>query len=532
LPINPLPVPGLEPNRVQGFLHPWGRLAFRLSSPFSRAPVLPCPRALLFLLSLAPLLLCSPSAVHAQPIWGPDTVLTNYPRGTAYHPQIAVCQDTLHVVWYEDWVDSSSTEYVEVMYKRSTDRGQTWTSDTVLSPISPGWSLMSVIAVSGPVVHVAWYEEVGDSVLYIRSTDSGRSWNGLKTLTPAGFASDMNVIGDTVLMFWGTTTASYLSMSTDAGLTWQPARPSPGGWASSVWPYIHIVCQKDTAIPPVPEIYHQRSSDGGASWSQAAMISERDVYGGQWPDIFADQNGNPHIVWFDYKHSPYPWTGDIFYRTSLDTGNTWELIDSLTVEHRATASDIVGLGDTLHLVWEDERFYPVRRYSEIYYRFSSDLGKTWGPETRLTYDSLDSRTPQLAVSPSGVYLVWGDNRGNPPGGYEVYFKRGSYGSGVEVDQKGSSYISDFKVFPNPSRGLLWLWGDNIKEASIFDLTGKLIRCLTSGRGADSRKASVYLFWDGRDERGKEVKSGVYFIRIRSGKGIENQKIVILKGGKP
>jgi len=476
------------------------------------------------------------SMAYAQPIWGPDVQLTDYPNGTAYHPKIAVCQDTLHVVWYQQWRDTIFHE--EVMYKRSTDCGLTWTSDTILSPLSLGASKMPVIAVNGSAVHVAWDEEVGDSVLYIRSTDSGRSWNGLKTLTPAGFVPDMGVSGDTVLVYWGTTTASYLSMSTDAGLSWLPARLLPRGRAdiedrlAVSWPLLHIVCEQDTAIPPILEIYNQRSNDGGQTWSLPVMVSERDLYAGQWPEVFADQLSNPHVVWFDYKYSPYPWTGDIFYRTSLDTGKTWELIDSLTVEHRATASSIVGLGDTLHLAWEDERFNPVRRYSEIYYRFSSDKGNTWGPETRLTFDSLGSNGPRLAVSSSGIYLVWGDNRDTDSlsYNYEVFFKRGAYNSGVDIAEERSLLKKDFKVYPNPSLGSVSCRYAFLRltdfVVEVFDVLGRRV-WRVHGNGEKGK-----VVWDGRDEQGEEVKSGIYFVRLSAGKKSYQQKVVILKGGKP
>ena len=262
------------------------------------------------------------------------------------------------------------------------------------------------------------------------------------------------------------------------------------------------------------------------------MISERDLFASQWPEVFADRLSNPHVVWFDYKYSPYAWTGDIFYRTSIDTGNSWEPIDSLTIEHRATASSIVGLGDTLHLVWQDERFNPVKRYAEIYYRFSSDRGTTWGPETRLTYDSLDSREPQLAVSPSGVYLVWGDNRDTDSlsYNYEIYFKRGTYNSGVDIADEHSLFKQDFKIYPNPSFG-----GMSCRYAflrltdfvvEVFDVTGRRV-WNQAGYGQCGE-----VVWGGKDEKGVEAGSGVFIIRLKAGRRVQQTKVVILKGGKP
>ncbi len=137
-----------------------------------------------------------PTFAYAQTGWGPDVRLTYYIRGTAYLPKIAVSGDTIHVVWYED----INNQYL-VMYKRSTDRGETWTPDTILSPVPPGASKMPDIAVSGSVVHVAWTEEVGDSILYTRSTNSGREWDIPKTLSSAGFVVNVSVSGDSVIVY-------------------------------------------------------------------------------------------------------------------------------------------------------------------------------------------------------------------------------------------------------------------------------------------------------------------------------------------
>jgi len=37
-----------------------------------------------------------------------------------------------------------------------------------------------------------------------------------------------------------------------------------------------------------------------------------------------------------------------------------------------------------------------------------------------------------------------------------------------------------------------------------------------------------LLWDGRDDSGREVASGIYFYRMRTGKEILTRKMVLLK----
>jgi parallel beta-helix repeat protein len=61
--------------------------------------------------------------------------------------------------------------------------------------------------------------------------------------------------------------------------------------------------------------------------------------------------------------------------------------------------------------------------------------------------------------------------------------------------------------------------------AVYDLNGRLVRVLTDeARGAGEYQAT----WDGRNERGQDVGSGVYFCRMEAGSFSETRKLVILK----
>ncbi len=61
--------------------------------------------------------------------------------------------------------------------------------------------------------------------------------------------------------------------------------------------------------------------------------------------------------------------------------------------------------------------------------------------------------------------------------------------------------------------------------TIYDLSGRHLATLFSGR-ADGREHS--LRWDGRDERGHPVSSGVYFAKLSIGSDSQSRKLVVLK----
>jgi flagellar hook assembly protein FlgD len=61
--------------------------------------------------------------------------------------------------------------------------------------------------------------------------------------------------------------------------------------------------------------------------------------------------------------------------------------------------------------------------------------------------------------------------------------------------------------------------------AIYDLRGALVKTLVDG----TRSAGAWsITWNGEDDRGARVSSGVYFCRMRAGTVDETRKMVLLK----
>jgi hypothetical protein len=89
-------------------------------------------------------------------------------------------------------------------------------------------------------------------------------------------------------------------------------------------------------------------------------------------------------------------------------------------------------------------------------------------------------------------------------------------------------------YPNPFNPETWLPFE-LNAASevslvIYDIQGRVVRSLELGRrGAGyhvSRDSAAY--WDGRNELGESVGSGVYFYELRAGGGRSLGSMTILK----
>ena len=110
--------------------------------------------------------------------WGGDIKLST--SGLAFGPSVAATGDTVHVVW--DGLPSETPgEPLEVYYARSTDGGVTWDSVTRLTNATEDYAWQPAVAAAGTSVHIAWYDGRNGpanpaEIYYKRSTDGGATW--------------------------------------------------------------------------------------------------------------------------------------------------------------------------------------------------------------------------------------------------------------------------------------------------------------------------------------------------------------------
>lgn len=80
------------------------------------------------------------------------------------------------------------------------------------------------------------------------------------------------------------------------------------------------------------------------------------------------------------------------------------------------AWSVASNGNVVHALFYDDR----DGNQEIYYKRSINAGTTWGTDTRLTNNSASSLMPSISIVDNLVHALWHDNR---DGNWEVYYKR-------------------------------------------------------------------------------------------------------------
>lgn len=200
-----------------------------------------------------------------------------------------------------------------------------------------------------------------NAMLASRSLDGGLTWSDPLTLIRDGssFFNDKNTItadpGNPQLVYavWDRLTASgaaptYFARSTDAGVSWEPARAihDPGATSQTVGnviavlpngTLINLLTQIDTPAGGTASAFLAvlRSTDKGATWSGPVRIADLLAIGARDPDtgtavrdgsilaqIAVDSGGRLVVVWQDARFSGGVHDGIALAR-SVDGGLTW-----------------------------------------------------------------------------------------------------------------------------------------------------------------------------------------------------------------
>ncbi|HNY13629.1 MAG TPA: BNR-4 repeat-containing protein, partial [Candidatus Wallbacteria bacterium] len=173
----------------------------------------------------------------------------------------------------------------------------------------------------------------------------------------------------------------------------------------------HSQQQDSTANNPYP-----------TGWSSDMMVSYKAINAIR-PEGVMDSKGNVHMVWEDNED-------DIYYAQIDESGSLvvaqkpltqTAFKDGKTSNYPSITSDRYG---DLWAFWQDNR----AGIYEIYFARSTDNGRTWSQEQRLTSaDGMQSQRPRAHAKFYGesgrVYVTWQDRR---TGNFEVFLRMISY----------------------------------------------------------------------------------------------------------
>ncbi len=310
---------------------------------------------------------------------------------------------------YTPWkrvIDRDSS--TQIVFSRSTDMGETWSTPVDVSPRMSGTSTDTTfgqsfpISASGPdgTLYVAWNDGPARSIGFARSTDGGVTFSDptyvVRSYATLGTARTVN--GNTYHVLKGTFRAeTYPTLDVDVSNS--PRR----GWVYLAW-----------AAGREPDVFFSRSTDGGTTWSQPKVVESVTRNDQWWPWMSVDPtNGDIAIMYSDSRDDPNNVLVNQYVSYSSDGGSTWidrRATDAVSDYRRNPFVDSIFAGDYAGNAFYNGRMYPSfldTRNADV--RLDNDVYTALlGVAQPMPVENLTARLDPVALD--NVLLSWT----NPP----------------------------------------------------------------------------------------------------------------------
>jgi len=288
------------------------------------------------------------------------------------------------------------------------------------------------------------------------------------------------------------------------------------------------------------DIYAQRYSGSGVAQDSNFKVNNPSAGGSQKkPDVAVDYTGNFVIVWQDERS--YSTFGTEIYTRRYDySGNPleedfWVNDDGGNAEQSNPQVAMDSAGNFV-VTWQDYRNDQFN-YDVYAQRFDSNGNRIGGnyPVTNPGFRNFGQEMPTAAVTPSDIFFAWQDNRRAK--GWDIYAKVVGWDWSVVEEEPEDNLPISFGLsqnYPNPFNPstiiTFKVQGSRFKvpgrtTLKIYNILGETVKILVDEFKCEG---SYTITWDGKNEKGEEVASGIYFYRLKSGEFSESKKMLLLR----
>jgi hypothetical protein len=297
-----------------------------------------------------------------------------------------------------------------------------------------------------------------------------------------------------------------------------------------------IVAWLEVTEPQDNNIYAQRLFyTGDIAWSDGGVpISEAMTIQGE-PFLVPDESGGAIITWSEYDSDAGGYgESDIYAQRITQTGTVLWTSDGILVSG-APGSQTMNLYSSMHpvvpdgesgaiIVWYDNRNEDLDLYAQ---RISASGYPQWQFDGSpvCTAEGTASWPSCIAASDGRALVSWSDPR---YGDYDIYAIRIPMDP-TSVEPPLPRLPDLFQNYPNPFNPLTIIeyavpTPGHVRLA-IYDVHGRLVRKL-----ADQRMDAGYhqVTWDGTNDQGRSIASGMYFYRAEIGEETKTRKMLLIR----
>lgn len=447
------------------------------------------------------------------PIWSSDDGIAwtqiynlNWAGHEFYNPSLKIVEtpDTDYIfVAFQDY-RISTTDY-DIMVFRANLVSAAYdffypASNDSFAEMDPSLDADDLAYPTVPYLHLAF--ESGDSIAYMRSVDRGETWT------------------DRVILGAGGTTYNYY----DPSIAYGAATPASDSMNLGVaWAYYQ-------ASPRFERIRFRKNFHKGEtdSWSTTEYFSAPDNCFDNRPSlkmthgtmnsatiVFArrDTTTDQEDLWNTYTYD----AGRTWEEDELYGGGNYEVLTTLAVDDSPNDYHVFFKGD-----------YDDVRYKEAHYNDFTYDGWTWSigisDTTAAGGEVSDVTPPASAVLGEDPCVCWKTHTGSV---WSLRFDALWLLSGIDVPDDNVISLLDASpaVFTNQTDISYSLSGGQNITLDIYDALGRSVKTLASGA---KPAGSHSVTWNGENDKGEPLSSGIYFCVLKAGNNKTSKKITLIK----
>jgi len=282
------------------------------------------------------------------------------------------------------------------------------------------------------------------------------------------------------------------------------------------------------------DIYGQRFNSSGNFLGNNFRINDDPTsFQQNFPKVASENQGNFIVVWQDQRNGDYDiyaqrydYSGvklDVNFRVNDDVGNYYQGQPDVGMD---------GSGSFV-VVWKDKREGSDDIYAQRYSFSGSAEGKNYKVNNSST--SSERSQPAVATNREKIFFVWKNSSSN---NCDIVAKIVEWDwTEVEEKEENFSLPNDFVLgqnYPNPFNGhttIPYHFSCKLQDASrktpihttltIYNILGQRVRTLVD---EEKLPGEYKVIWDGRDDKGDEISSGIYFYKLKTEELFPNKTI--------
>jgi hypothetical protein len=463
---------------------------------------------------------------------------------------IATLGDSVYVVWG----DMRAQDTTDVYFAKSTDGGETFGSSVKVSSIPDTvqqiWPSLEVD--DSGVIYVTWSMLSLDlmstyGIWFTKSTNGGVSFESAVRVDSFGILPAIAVYGSNVYVLFADPSGYpfvdfYFARSTNGGTSFEPSykiNDAPCQDTAEISNMTALCVDESGNIYAAwndgrrdganGDIFFAKSSDDGISFGTNVSVNDTTSPAGDsvqsHPSITVGGTDTVYVVWHDCRDDER-----IYFAKSTNGGMSFDadVPVSDTVNESMCRRPSITTFPTGEIYVAYDAFSPSAGGENIWCTMSNDGGESFVQSLAVADTfNCEAEQPSIAIGfDENAYLVWSDNR---LGNKDVYFAKGVVGGIEENDVfPVPMTLGLIECTPNPFTVVTSikyvLPKDAHIELAIYNVQGQLIRTLTNG----TETAGIHsVSWNGKDDKGRNVNSGVYFYQLKESTNVKETKKVLL-----